>query len=121
MRRYIVSPPYAGDPTEGPTMPNLVAPLDKVELVQPDSGDLYPPAPAATVYASIGCNDADVMAADLALVVLGADKVADVEMFNNLTQMGGEDYIRAYCEPLLAEMDAAFAAMGLEAVVIEDA
>jgi len=121
MRRYIVIAPYEGDPAEGFTSPTLVAPLDKVELVQPDTGDLYPDAPATSCLVSIGCNAADVIAVDLALVVLGTDKVDEVERYNSLVLNGGEDSIRAYAAPLLAEMDAAFASMGLDSVVIENA
>lgn len=59
MRRYIYPLPYEGDPTQGWTTPSLPSPLDKCELVQPASGDMYPPAPADMVLVGVGCNELD--------------------------------------------------------------
>jgi hypothetical protein len=58
--RYLFLAPYGGDPTVGYDF-TPVAPFDCSELVQPSVGDLYPPAPNATVLVWTYCQAHDAL------------------------------------------------------------
>lgn len=57
MLRHVFLLPYDGDPTEGYTVPT--SGFDKSELVQPDSGALYPAPPADSVLVGLGSDEHD--------------------------------------------------------------
>lgn len=118
MIRYIFVFPYDGDPTAGPTVPTLPAPLDKAELVQPDSGALYPDPPADSVLVGLGCNALDTLNDALTRAeALAAGPTpslaADVDAYNAAVQglPSMRDQIAAIRAELLPQMDAAAASL----------
>lgn len=113
MRRYIFLFAYDGDPTEGYTSPRLPEPFDKTELVQPDTGDLYPDPPANHVLVGVGCNALDMADYNLAeaerVAAETPSTVDGVDAYNSAVASlpSIRTYAAAVREELVPLMDAA--------------
>lgn len=82
--------------------------FDLSELIQPDSGDLYPDLPADTIVVGFGSADHDLLAVELSryerLVADGASTVAEVDAYNAAVQ--NIDAIRAAYAAKMAPLEA---------------